>query len=70
MQITKEAIRQAQLSQRCRNRLALEMDVSSRTVDRWLEKNDESLTIDKAVQIIHEETGIPKNEIRCEEEVL
>lgn len=55
---------------RAKNRLALEMDCSVHTIERWISENEEngSLTKAKAVQIISEETELSYSEV-LEEEV-
>lgn len=51
--------------------LALQLDCSVPTVDRWIKANDENgdLTKSAAVQVISEETGLNQSEI-LEEVVL
>lgn len=48
---------------KCRNRLAFEMNVNSRTVDRWVEVNSIMLTTAKALAIIESETGLKESQI-------
>lgn len=54
---------------RLRNRLALELDVHSSSVERWLKENesDGSLTRASALRIIMEETGMAQEEILTSE---
>ena len=71
MKLTTQAIAEIQKSQRCRNRLAFELDKSHQTIQRHLEINDRNssdsiLVTTKAVQIISEETGLSKDEILTE----
>jgi hypothetical protein len=56
---------------RLKNRLALEMDKSVYTVDRWLSDNEENgpLTLAKSLQLIKEETGLPTEQILEEDTV-
>lgn len=56
-------------NKRIKNRLALEMDKSSFTIERWITTNDQSLTLASALKIIKEETGLTDNEILEESEV-
>lgn len=53
------------ITTKAKNRLALELDCSVYTVDRWIKENAENgdLTKAKAVEIIAEESGIPADEI-------
>lgn len=68
IQLTKEAKRMIgeRKGMRIRNRLALEMDKSTSTIERWLTDNDEMLTTALAVKIISEETGLSANQILTE----
>lgn len=54
---------------RTRNRIALEMDCSVPTVDRWIKENEDNgdLTKAKPLQILREETGLTDAEILEEE---
>jgi hypothetical protein len=56
---------------RARNRIALELDCSVPTVDRWIKENEDNgdLTKALAVQIISEETGISPEEILEESDI-
>lgn len=69
MKLTAAAINA--LTVRTRNRLALELDCSVPTVDRWVKDNEENgkLTTAKAVQVISEETGLKPSKILEEERV-
>jgi hypothetical protein len=59
---------------RAKNRIALELDCSVQTVERWMKENENNgnLTKAKAVSIISEETGLNEQDIledsRVEEE--
>lgn len=55
---------------RLKNRLALELDKSGYTVERWISDNEPNspLTTAKALQVIREELGVTDSEI-LEEEV-
>lgn len=57
-------------SVRAKNRLALELNCSVQTVERWIKENEENgkLTTAKAIQVIGEETGLDDSQI-LEEEV-
>lgn len=50
---------------RTKNRLALELDCSVQTVDRWIRENEDngSLTKAIAVRVISEETGLDESQI-------
>lgn len=54
-----------ELTVRARNRIALELDCSVPTVDRWVKDNEPNgdLTKTKVIQIIREETGLQDSEI-------
>jgi len=60
-----------QMTTRAKNRLALEMDCSVHTIERWIDANEENGNLSKAkcVQIISEETGLPDVEVLVESEV-
>lgn len=59
------------ITTKTRTRLALDMNCSVYTVDRWINDNEENgdLTKSKCIQIISEETGLQNSEI-LEEEVV
>lgn len=67
MKLSKAAIEAIQNKDvlRLRNRLSLELDVHSATVERWARDNDDDnrLTTVTALQIISEETGLSQEEI-------
>lgn len=67
MKLSIEAIKA--LTVRTRNRLALELDCSVPTVDRWIKENEPNgnLTKASAVKIIAEETGLGDSQILEEE---
>lgn len=48
---------------RIRNRLAYEINVTSKTIDIWLANNDSILTSRKVIAILAEETGLPAEEL-------
>lgn len=56
---------------RTKNRLALELDCSVPTVDRWIKDNEENgdLTKATAIRIISEETGLDSSQILEEDTV-
>lgn len=48
---------------RIRNRLAYEINVTSKTIDIWLANDDSILTSRKVIAILSEETGLPAEEL-------
>ncbi len=66
MKLTQKAI--DAITVRTKNRIALEMDCSVPTVDRWIKENEDNgdLTKARVVEIIKEETGL-KNQMILEE---
>lgn len=71
MVLTEEVIEiiRAKTGLRIRNRLAFELDKSPRTIERWVEDNNEALTMFDALKIICEETGMKQKEVLTEKEV-
>jgi hypothetical protein len=69
MKLTEKALQA--MTVRTRTRIALELDCSVPTVDRWIKENDDNgdLTKALAVQIISEETGLAHEEILEESDV-
>jgi hypothetical protein len=65
MKLSDRAINCFKGNSRLKNRLALEMDKSVYTVDRWISENEENgfLTTAKSIQIIGEETGLSSQDI-------
>lgn len=61
--LTNKSLQAIKDNLRCRNRLAYEMNVNPRTIDRWIEGKDIMLTTAKALTIIIEETGLTQEEI-------
>ena len=63
MKLTQKAI--DAITVRTKNRIALEMDCSVPTVDRWIKENEDNgdLTKAKVVEIIVEETGLRQQQI-------
>ncbi len=59
------------MTTRAKNKLALEMDCSVHTIERWISDNEPNgnLTKSKAIQIIGEETGLHPDEILSESPV-
>lgn len=55
----------SKISVRAKNRLALELDCSVQTVERWIKENEDNgnLTKATALQVIGEETGLDQSEI-------
>ena len=71
MRLTTKAILAFKGNSRLKNRIALEMDKSVYTVDRWLSENEDNgfLTTAKSIQVIKEELGLTDDEILEEETV-
>lgn len=46
-----------------KNRLQYELNISYLTLQRWLNNNDDKLTLPKCLQIIADELGIDKDEL-------
>lgn len=63
MRLTKTAIKQLRLNMRLRNRLALDLDKSPATINRWIADNDDSLTKAAVLRVIREETGMEDSEL-------
>lgn len=60
-----KAIAIKSITTRTKNRLALELDCSVHTVERWITDNEDNgnLTKSKSIEIISEETGLKESEI-------
>lgn len=69
MKLTDDAIKAMTL--RARNRIAIELDCSVQTVDRWIKENEDNGNMTKTlvVQIISEETGLNQDQILEESDV-
>lgn len=67
MKLSAESIKS--LTTRTKNRLALELDCSVQTIDRWIRENEGNgdLTKAAALKVIREETGLSDQEILEEE---
>jgi DNA-binding transcriptional regulator YiaG len=65
MKITESTISKIRTNVRVKNRLALALDCSVPTVERWIKENESNgdLTKATAVQIISEETDLTQGEI-------
>lgn len=63
MKLSNNAI--GKITVRTRNRLALELDCSVPTIDRWIKENEPNgdLTKATAVKVIAEETGLKESKI-------
>lgn len=63
MKLSNKAIKA--LTVRARNRIALALDCSVQSVDRWIKENESNGNMTKAqvLQIINEETGLSDQEI-------
>ena len=48
---------------RIRNRLAYELNVTSKTIDVWLANDDSILTSRMAIDILSDETGLAEDEL-------
>lgn len=48
---------------RIRNRLAYELNVTSKTIDIWLANDDSILTSRNVIAILSNETGLPADEL-------
>lgn len=48
---------------RIRNRLAYELNVTSKTIDIWLANDDAILTSKMAIEILTDETGLAASEL-------
>lgn len=48
---------------RIRNRLAYELNVTSKTIDVWLANDDSILTSRMAIDILSQETGLNQDEL-------
>jgi len=74
MKLTTKAIETIKKHTRTKNRLALALDCSGFTVERWIKENEEgeednSLTKAVALDIIMEETKLPIEEILDREQI-
>lgn len=69
MKLTNKAIAEIKTNRRLKNRLALDLEKSGYTVERWISENEDNgfLTTAKALQIIKEETGLTDDQILEEE---
>lgn len=69
MRLSEKAI--SLLTTKAKNRIAMDMDCSVFTVERWIKDNEDNgdLTKAKSLQIISEETGLPMEEILEESDV-
>lgn len=63
MKLTQIAIDQIKSNKRLRALLALALDKSDFTIQRYITTNDDSLTKAAAMQVIREETGLDDFEI-------
>ncbi len=71
MKLTQQAISLFHRNNRLRSLLALELDVSAASINRYLDDNENNgrLTTVRAVQVISQETGLSEEEI-LEESVV
>lgn len=59
--LSKKTLFEVKNSIQCRNRLAYELEVGSKTIDRYIKNNDPVLTTETAQVAIKEELGLKKN---------
>lgn len=69
MKLTTTAISEIKKNKRLKNRLALDLEKSGYTVERWISENEDNgpLTTAKAIQVIKQETRLADSEILEEE---
>lgn len=71
MQLKAEVLKGLRNNKKAKNRLALELDKSSFTIEKWIKENDQSLTLAASLKIIREETGLTDDQIlETEEETI
>lgn len=63
MKLTKTALEAVKDSTRCKTRLALALDCSVFTIDRYIGTNSDNLTKAAALEVIQEETGLSDEQI-------
>lgn len=63
MKLTKQALEYISKSVRMRNLLALALDCSVVTINRYVDNNNDNLTKAAALKVIKEETGLSEGEI-------
>lgn len=68
MILTSKALAEIKSNTRLKNLLALELDRSVHTIEKWIKDNDEMLTTASALEVIRKETGLTDSEILEREE--
>lgn len=68
MKLTQKALEAVRTNKRLRARLALALDKSDFSVQRWIKENSEMLTMAASLKVIREETGLNDEEILEETE--
>ena len=63
MKLTNKAKNLIKKNTRLKNRLALALDCSGFTIERWLKDNSDNLTKAIALEIIAEELELPMDEV-------
>lgn len=63
MRLTELALNTVRRNVRCKNLLALELNVSVFTIGRYLDANSDNLTKAAALKVIRDETGLKDSEI-------
>lgn len=63
MRLTELALNMIRRNVRCKNLLALELDVSVFTIGRYIDSNSDNLTKAAALKVIRDETGLKDEEI-------
>ena len=65
MQYTEQSIEVVKAARKCINRIAVEMDVHTDTVERWLKenKNNGPLTTIRVLDTVINLTGLSRNQI-------
>lgn len=63
MRISDKALNAIKESTRLKNLLALAMDCSVYTIDRWIKEGGDNLTKATALKIIREETGLSDSDL-------
>jgi hypothetical protein len=69
MKLTKIALDEIKSNKRARARLALALDKSDFTIQRYLASNSDELTKAAALEVIRQETGLDDSEILEKETV-
>lgn len=70
MKLTKKALEEIRTNKRLRALLALTLDKSDFTIQRYITTNDDTLTKAAALQVIREETGLSDDQILEDAEAI